>query len=449
MRITDIRVAAVPISSPISNAYIDFSKMDAAVVAIITDVVHDGEPVVGYGFNSNGRYAPIGLLNERFVPRLLEADPAALLDSTGENLDPEKIWTTLMTAEKPGGHGERSVAVGTIDMAIWDAVAKIEADRLMVTMGQLADDYFAAQIVGRWKHPNIVRARIENDIKPNIGKLPVADVKPQHIDAMLQTIVKRGAPTMANDVLRWVKRMFDYAIKRQMVTFNPATAFSLIDAGGKEASRERWLTRPELVKLFEVMRTAKGWNIENTYAVKLLLLLAVRREELIAAPLAEFDLDGAVWHLPAGRTKTGKAIDIPLPRQAVAILRELERLGGGSSWLLPARKMQSRMIPHIDLNTVGASLAKNIRPMLKDVAPFTVHDFRRTARTHLAALGVAPHVGERCLNHAVKGVEGIYMRHDFYEERKEALQKWADLLDQLERGDLGDNVVPLPGRKLA
>ena len=330
-----------------------------------------------------------------------------------------------------------------------DAVAKIEADRLAVTMGQLADDYFAAQIVGRWKHPNIVRARIENDIKPNIGRLAVTDVKPQHIDAMLQTIVKRGAPTMANDVLRWVKRMFDYAIKRQMVTFNPATAFSLIDAGGKEESRERWLSRPELVKLFEAMRTAKGWNIENTHAVKLLLLLAVRREELIAAPLAEFDLDGAVWHLPSERTKTGKAIDIPLPRQAVAILRELERLGGGSSWLLPARKMQSRMIPHIDLNTVGASLAKNIRPTLKDVAPFTVHDFRRTARTHLAALGVAPHVGERCLNHAVKGVEGIYMRHDFYEERKEALQKWADLLGQLERGDLGDNVVPLPGRKLA
>ncbi len=126
MRITDIRVAAVPISSPMSNAYIDFSKMDAAVVAIITDAVRDGEPVVGYGFNSNGRYAPIGLLNERFVPRLLEADPASLLDGRGENLDPEQIWNTLMSAEKPGGHGERSVAVGTIDMAIWDAVAKIE-----------------------------------------------------------------------------------------------------------------------------------------------------------------------------------------------------------------------------------------------------------------------------------------------------------------------------------
>jgi L-alanine-DL-glutamate epimerase-like enolase superfamily enzyme len=126
MKIVDIRVASIPISSPISNAYIDFSKMDAAVVAIVTDVIRDGEPVVGYGFNSNGRYAPIGLLKERFVPRLLEADPASLLDDSGENLDPHKIWDTLMTAEKPGGHGERSVAVGTIDMAVWDAVAKIE-----------------------------------------------------------------------------------------------------------------------------------------------------------------------------------------------------------------------------------------------------------------------------------------------------------------------------------
>ncbi len=327
-----------------------------------------------------------------------------------------------------------------------EAVAKIEAKRAEVTMGQLADEYFAAQILGRWKHPNIVRSRIENDIKPNIGHLPIGEVKPQHIDAMLQAIVKRGAPTMANDVLRWVKRMFIYAMKRQLVQFNPAAPFDPADAGGTEESRDRWLTRPELVKLFEALRTAKGWNIENTYAVKLLLLLAVRREELIAAPLAELDLDGAVWHLPAERTKTGAAIDIPLPRQAVTILRELVRLGNGSAWLLPARKMQERMVPHIDLNTVGAALAKHIRPMMKDSENFTVHDFRRTARTHLAALGVLPHIGERCLNHKVKGVEGIYMRHDFFDERKEALQKWADLLDQLERG--GAEVIELKPAKV-
>jgi D(-)-tartrate dehydratase len=125
VRILEIRQIAAPIMSPIRNAYIDFSKMTAAVVAIVTDVVRDGKRVVGYGFNSNGRYAPIGLLQERFVPRLLEADPATLVDGSGENLDPHRVWDVLMTGEKPGGHGERSVAVGTLDMAAWDAVAKI------------------------------------------------------------------------------------------------------------------------------------------------------------------------------------------------------------------------------------------------------------------------------------------------------------------------------------
>lgn len=116
----------VPIKSEIRNAWIDFRQMTAAVVAVVTDVVRDGRPVVGYGFNSNGRYAPTSLLRERFIPRLHEAPPAALLNDAGSNLDPHKIWDVLMTGEKPGGHGERSVAVGTLDMAIWDAVAKIE-----------------------------------------------------------------------------------------------------------------------------------------------------------------------------------------------------------------------------------------------------------------------------------------------------------------------------------
>ncbi len=99
--------------------------MTCSLVAVVTDVVRDGRPVIGYGFNSNGRYGQGGLIRERFAPRLLEADPPALLNDAGDNLDPDRIWRTLMSNEKPGGHGERSVAVGTIDMAVWDAVAKI------------------------------------------------------------------------------------------------------------------------------------------------------------------------------------------------------------------------------------------------------------------------------------------------------------------------------------
>jgi L-alanine-DL-glutamate epimerase-like enolase superfamily enzyme len=130
VKIVDVRQMTVPISSTIQNAYIDFSKMDVSVVAVVTDVQRDGRRVVGYGFNSNGRYAPRGLLQDRFIPRLLEAAPRSLLTDDGDNLDPHRIWATLMSGEKPGGHGERSVAVGVIDMAVWDAVAKIEGQPL-------------------------------------------------------------------------------------------------------------------------------------------------------------------------------------------------------------------------------------------------------------------------------------------------------------------------------
>src|SRR5258706_4018212 len=163
------------------------------------------------------------------------------------------------------------------------AVAKMEAEKRAVSVGQLADEYFERMIVGRWKHPNIVRSRIERDIKPAIGKVHVENVKPMDVGAMLQKIVKRGAPTVANDVLRWTRRIFDFAIKRHMIQYNPAGAFDLADAGGKEEARERALDRDELVTLFEAMRNAKGFSRENELTVKLLLLLAVRKNELCAA----------------------------------------------------------------------------------------------------------------------------------------------------------------------
>ena len=125
VRIVDVREVTKPIASPIRNAYIDFSKMTTSLVAVVTDVVRDGKPVVGYGFNSNGRYGQGQLMRERFLPRVMEARPDSLLDGRGI-LDPHKVWDTMFRNEKPGGHGERSVAIGTIDMALWDAVAKIE-----------------------------------------------------------------------------------------------------------------------------------------------------------------------------------------------------------------------------------------------------------------------------------------------------------------------------------
>jgi D(-)-tartrate dehydratase len=145
MKIIDIRETVVPIQSKISNAYIDFSQMTVSVLALITDVIREGKRVVGFGFNSNGRYAPSGLLRDRFIPRLKSARAESLVDDSGENLDPFRIWDVLMKNEKPGGHGERSVAVGVLDMATWDAVAKIA----VVPLYQLLADRYRNGTVAR------------------------------------------------------------------------------------------------------------------------------------------------------------------------------------------------------------------------------------------------------------------------------------------------------------
>jgi len=191
VKIIDIREKTFPISSPIRNAYIDFSKMTLSLVAVITDVFRDGKPVVGYGFNSNGRYGQGQLMRERFLPRLSEADPASLLDDTGHNLDPHRIWKTLFTNEKPGGHGERSVAIGTIDMAVWDAVAKIAGKPLFQL---LADRYGNGQVnrkvfvyaAGGYYYPGKDDAQLKaemrsyldrgyNVVKMKIGGAPLAE----------------------------------------------------------------------------------------------------------------------------------------------------------------------------------------------------------------------------------------------------------------------------------
>jgi L-alanine-DL-glutamate epimerase-like enolase superfamily enzyme len=124
MRIVSAHEGVIPISSPMSNAFIDFSTMDCSVLALVSDVVVDGEPVVGYGFNSNGRYSAGEILRRRVLPRLLDADPDSLLDETGA-LSPSAAWDVMMRNEKPGGHGERSVAVGVVDMALHDLAAKV------------------------------------------------------------------------------------------------------------------------------------------------------------------------------------------------------------------------------------------------------------------------------------------------------------------------------------
>ena len=175
MRIVDIREATVPIKSKIRNAYIDFSQMTASVVALVTDVKRDGGPVVGYGFNSNGRYAVGGLLRDRFIPRILAADPEELVDERNGNFDPEKVWACAMRQEKPGGHGERSVAIGVLDMAVWDAVAKIEQKPLCRLLaeryrGGEIDERVFVYAAGGYYHPSKNLSLLKDEIRSYLDR---------------------------------------------------------------------------------------------------------------------------------------------------------------------------------------------------------------------------------------------------------------------------------------
>lgn len=313
MRIVEVREKTAPISSAIANAYIDFSRMTCSLVAVVTDVKRDGRTVVGYGFNSNGRYGQGGLIRERFAPRLLEADPKSLLNEAGDNLDPDRIWSTMMRNEKPGGHGERSVAVGTIDMAVWDAVAKI-ADKPLFRLlaerhGLEADPRVFVYAAGGYYYPgkDLSKLRAEmrsyldrgySVVKTKIGGVPLDDDR-RRIEAVLDEIGSQAslavdangrfdletaiayAKMLREYPLFWYEEAgdpLDYSLLAALADFYPAPmatgenlfshqdARNLLRYGGMRADRD-WLQFDcalsyglcEYQRTLQVVRAA-GWS---------------------------------------------------------------------------------------------------------------------------------------------------------------------------------------------
>lgn len=320
-----------------------------------------------------------------------------------------------------------------------EALAKIEAEKNAINVASLAAEYYARQIETTYKHPELFRSSLQKNIVALIGKMKVEDVRPRHVDTVLQDVLERGSPTVANDVLRMLKRLFDYAVVRGMIEVNPAISFGAKDAGGKEEGRKRALSREELVMFFKALRRGRGISRENELTFKIILALGVRKMELCAAEWSEFNLDKGVWYLPGERAKNGDDIDIPLAQPVIEWIKEIRLFAGDSRWLIPARR--SRTTSHVSRATLNMVMPSVLKEMA-DVEPFSIHDLRRTMRTQMAAIGIDPVIAERCLNHKIPGVQGIYNRHEYFEERKAALAQWADLLVALESGE-DYNVTPI------
>ena len=203
MRIIDIRETAIPLKSKLANSSFDFTEMTTSVVAVITDVMCDGRPVSGFAFNSTGRYACGAAMRARFIPRILSADPSALLDDSSDNFDPAKIFAQMMRREKAGGHSERSIAIGTIEVAVWDAVAKIAGKPLHRVLaerfnnGKLPDKVFC-YVGGGWYWLGQTIKDLQDEmrrhldagytlVKMKVGGLPL-DEDVRRLEAVLKVV---------------------------------------------------------------------------------------------------------------------------------------------------------------------------------------------------------------------------------------------------------------------
>jgi len=261
MRIVDIRETAIPLKSTLANSSFDFTEMTTSVVAVITDVVRNGKPVCGFAFNSTGRYACGAQMRARFIPRIMATDPASLLDDSGHNIDPGKIFACMMRREKAGGHSERSIAVGTIEVAVWDAVAKIEDKPLYHLLaerfgdGKIARDVFC-YVGGGWYWPGQTINDLQDEmrrhldtgytmVKMKVGGLPL-DEDLRRLEAVLKVVgsgdhlavdanckfdrteARRYSKALAPFKLRWFEEPcdpLDFALFAELAsTYAPALA---------------------------------------------------------------------------------------------------------------------------------------------------------------------------------------------------------------------------------
>ena len=310
------------------------------------------------------------------------------------------------------------------------------------TVSELFQDWYDSDLSKRLKHPNIPERIFRKEIAPIIGQHAIGDVSPRDIRAVLQKVQSSDRPTIANDTLMYMKQLFRHGIKLDLLQTNPASPFSPSDAGGEERSRERSLSLEELTHAFQVFKeNINSFGRDNHLACCLLLVLGVRKSELCEARWDEFDLNAGIWNLSKERSKTGAAITIPLPTQAIRWLEILHGHACGAPYVFPARRASKR--PHMGPDTLNRAISKlfgreagrKVQPPNKmgNLEHFTVHDLRRTFRSLAAAEGIPGHVAERCLNHKLKGVEGIYDRYDYFEERKLAHQKVADRIETVIR----------------
>ena len=296
------------------------------------------------------------------------------------------------------------------------------ADTAPTTIREFSAQWFEATIADKSEeYRRGVRRALDKDILPVIGSKPLTEVTPGEVLELCDKIKARGAPKMALFTRNVLKRMYEYAVARHVATTNPAQALVARFIATQE-SRTRVLTPSEIGN---VLRSIYASDIRRLHklALHLLILTMVRKSELIEARKSEFDLDAAIWRIPAERMKKDKEHWVYLSAQAVAMLREIFALTEGSAFLFPTSRGGK------DVPIAKSTLNTAVRALDMEVQHFVLHDFRRTASTHLHEMGQSSDAIEKALAHSIKGIKGVYNRAEYAEERRRILQLWADFVD--------------------
>lgn len=291
----------------------------------------------------------------------------------------------------------------------------------------LVHEFMERHIKPRRKRPEYAQKMLERDVLPVWRGRDARTITPAEVISLLDGIVDRGSPVAANRVAGMLSQLFRFGVHRAIITSTPVQL--LYRPGGTERPRSRVLSEDELRALLRNPDERPRF-VRLTRAIRILLLTGQRRGELALARWREIDFEERTWRIPDEVSKTGRGHVVPLSEAAVNEFRALKSMSGRSPFVFPAVGASEAADPK--LLTRNLARAKERFKELK-VAPFTLHDLRRTCRTGLARLKVEPHIAERVLNHAQERIPGTYDVHDYLEEKRAALDRWAAHLATLQQ----------------
>ena len=296
------------------------------------------------------------------------------------------------------------------------------------SVAHLAAEFMARHVKRQRRHPEYVQRILDADVLPRWASRDARTIKPREVIELLDEIADR-APVMANRVAGLLSQMFRFGIHRALLETSPVQL--LYRPGGKEKPRARVFTEEELKAFLVNLDDACRFQ-RLPHVLRVLLLTLQRRGELATAEWREFNFTAKTWAIPDEHAKAGKGHVVPLSDWAIEELHRLKVMADGSRYVLPNADKSAPADPKYITRSVARCLNRFRR---HGVARFTVHDLRRTGRTGLAKLGVSVDIAERVLNHARERIEATYDVHDYVDEKRDALERWARYLNHLRDGD--------------